>query len=151
MSRSVDTVPSDASSSAKETVIVYDGDCPFCSRYIQMLRLRRSLGPVVMVDARQGGAHVAEVERLGLDLDTGMAVRLNGRWSHGADAINVLSMFTSPSNTLNALSAWLFRSQVRARILYPVLRAGRNATLRLLRRKHISETRAPGGDHERPD
>ena len=35
--------------------LVYDGDCPFCSRYVQYLRLRQAAGPVRLVNAREGG------------------------------------------------------------------------------------------------
>ena len=35
--------------------IVYDGDCPFCSRYVKLVRLREALGSVDLVNARDGG------------------------------------------------------------------------------------------------
>ena len=33
--------------------IVYDGECPFCSRYL--MKLRAAAGGVILVDARNGG------------------------------------------------------------------------------------------------
>ena len=56
--------------------IVYDGQCPFCSRYVQLLRLRESLGRVELVNARHRGPIVDEVVRAGLDLDEGMILKL---------------------------------------------------------------------------
>ncbi|MFT5932039.1 MAG: putative DCC family thiol-disulfide oxidoreductase YuxK, partial [Hyphomonas sp.] len=35
------------------TFIVYDGDCPFCSEYVKLLRLRDAIGPVSLVNARE--------------------------------------------------------------------------------------------------
>ena len=37
------------------TTIVYDGDCPFCSRYVALVRLREAVGQVVLANARDGG------------------------------------------------------------------------------------------------
>ena len=60
--------------------LVYDGDCPFCSRYVQYLRLRQAAGPVRLVNAREGGPLVDELQRAGLDLDEGMVLKLGGRY-----------------------------------------------------------------------
>ncbi|CAN0407117.1 unnamed protein product, partial [Scytosiphon promiscuus] len=35
-----------------ENVIVYDGECPFCSQYVKMLRIHESVGTVRLIDAR---------------------------------------------------------------------------------------------------
>ena len=51
--------------------IVYDGQCPFCSRYVALLRLRDSLGEVRLINARDGGPVVEELQRAGVDLDEG--------------------------------------------------------------------------------
>jgi predicted DCC family thiol-disulfide oxidoreductase YuxK len=32
--------PSGTSPGSNDTVIVYDGECPFCSSYVRLLRLR---------------------------------------------------------------------------------------------------------------
>ena len=59
--------------------IVYDGDCPFCSRYVQMVRLREAVGPVRLVNAREGGPLVEEARRAGFDLDAGMVLKMGGK------------------------------------------------------------------------
>lgn len=126
-----------AERSPSETWIVYDGQCPFCSRYVQLVRLRETLGPVQLIDARKGGPQVDKVRQAGLDLDEGMVLKLNGRLYHGADCINMLALLSTPSSGFNRLNAALFRSRTASRLLYPVLRAGRNAVLRLLGRGKI--------------
>lgn len=35
--------------------IVYDGECPFCRRYLTLMKLRAAVGGVILVDARNGG------------------------------------------------------------------------------------------------
>ncbi|MGH6913012.1 MAG: DCC1-like thiol-disulfide oxidoreductase family protein [Geminicoccales bacterium] len=127
--------------------IVYDGQCPFCSRYVQLVRLRQSLGRVELVDAREGGPLVDEVRAAGFDLDDGMVLKLDGRFYHGADCIHRLALLSTPSSSFNRINAALFRSRTASRLMYPVLRAGRNAVLRLLGRTRISpRTRDPRPD-----
>lgn len=129
---------SEAGQTDTETVIVYDGDCPFCSSYVSLLRLRDAVGPVALVNARDRDATVDEALSQGLDLDEGMAMKYRGRWYHGDDCIHMLALLSGESGVANRLMAWLFRSPGRARILYPWMRSGRNLTLKLLGRQPIA-------------
>ena len=125
--------------SAKDpTLIVYDGECPFCSNYIKFMRLRDSIGPVELIDAREGGEVVGQLAALGYDLDEGMALRLHGQWFHGADCVNRLALLSGKSNFANKMNAILFSSPLIAKASYPFLRFGRNMTLRLLGRSKIN-------------
>ena len=36
--------------------IAYDGECPFCSAYLQMVRLRDAVGPVALINVRENAA-----------------------------------------------------------------------------------------------
>lgn len=124
------------SQAARGVTVVYDGECPFCSRYVAMLRLRDAFGAVSLVDAR-GDEGAAREARALFDLDEGMAARIGGRWYHGAECMNVLALASGPSTLLNRLSASVFSSPRRAAVLYPFLRTGRNAVLMLLGRRKI--------------
>ena len=126
-----------AEQTESETWIVYDGQCPFCSRYVQLVRLRETLGQVRLVDARNGGPMVEEARAAGLDLDEGMVLKLDGRLYHGAECIHMLALLSTPSSWFNRVNAAMFRSQTASRVLYPVLRTGRNAVLRLLGRSKL--------------
>jgi predicted DCC family thiol-disulfide oxidoreductase YuxK len=123
--------------SETDTWIVYDGQCPFCSRYVQLVRLRETLGQVKLVDARKGGPQVEEVRRAGLDLDEGMVLKLDGRLYHGAECIHMLALLSTGSSWFNRINAAMFRSRAASRLLYPVLRTGRNAVLRVLGRSKL--------------
>ncbi|MGR3495262.1 DCC1-like thiol-disulfide oxidoreductase family protein [Citreimonas sp.] len=125
------------SSRSTEPWLLYDGECPFCSAYVKMVRLKDAAGPVRMVDARQGGPELDEARAAGLDLDQGMVLKLAGQMHHGDACIHRLALMTSPSGAFNRLNAWVFRSRSRSRVLYPVLRTGRNAALRMLGRRGI--------------
>ena len=125
----------------KRVVIIYDGQCPFCSAYVQFTRLREAVGPVVLIDARQGSLMVDEAVEAGLDLDEGMVLKYGGRLYHGADCLNMLSLLSSRSGLFNRFMAFAFARPKIAHLAYPLLRAGRNATLRLLGRSRIQAAR----------
>jgi predicted DCC family thiol-disulfide oxidoreductase YuxK len=123
-----------------EAWLVYDGECPFCSAYVRYVRVRESLGRLHLVDAREPGHPVVdEVRARGLDLDDGMVLKLGGHFYHGADCVHVLALLSTASGPFNRLNAAVFRSPAASRRLYPMLRAGRNAVLRLLGRRKLAE------------
>lgn len=119
--------------------LVYDGACPFCTRYAALVRLREAVGPVRLVDARSGDPAVVALKRRGTDLDRGMVLLYGGRSYHGADCLSMLAVLGTPVGAFNRINAAVFRSPVAARLLYPLLRAGRGLALRLLGRPGIAD------------
>lgn len=120
-----------------EVWVVYDGQCPLCSRYVLMYRLRQNVGRVHLVDARSDHPIVGEIRALGLDLNEGMAVRWNGRLYYGADAMHLLGMLGTEGTFFNKLNRALFARQRLAHAVYPSLVRGRKMLLRLLGRQPI--------------
>lgn len=118
--------------------IVYDGECPFCSQYVTMTRLKDSVGDVELIDARTDHPLVEEIKAKGYDLNEGMLARYEGVDYFGADCIHFLSMLSSRSGFANRATSTLFSNRIIARLSYPILRFGRNTTLRLLGREKIS-------------
>ena len=116
--------------------IIYDGACPFCSRYVRLVRLRENF-QVDLVDARADPALAQEYTAKGLDLNTGMVAEMDGKTWHGADAIWLLSGLSTRSGVWNRLFARIFASRLRAKLLYPVMRLGRRATLYSLGKKPL--------------
>ena len=57
----------------------------------------------------------------------------------GADCMNRLALMSTRSTAFNRMQAAIFRHRRVSRVLYPVLRAGRNAALRLLGRRKIAD------------
>ncbi len=118
-------------------IIVYDGDCPFCSAYVRMVRLRRTFGAVQLVDARSAEPIVSEIKAAGLDLDKGMVLILNNERYHGPECLNRIALMSTSSGLFNRITKAIFTSPRLARWLYPVLVGGRNAILFILRRRKI--------------
>jgi predicted DCC family thiol-disulfide oxidoreductase YuxK len=130
-------------------ILVYDGQCPFCSTYARTLRVEQAAGRLTLVDARGNHPVLAEIRERGLDLDEGMVLVSNGEFHHGAECLNRLALLASGSNAASRLNRRLFRSSRIAALAYPLLRFGRNAALRLMGRPRIGQPRIgrpPTGD-----
>jgi predicted DCC family thiol-disulfide oxidoreductase YuxK len=106
-------------------LVVYDGECLFCRNFAQLLRLRESVGPVELIDARAGDPRVLEYQRQGYDLNQGMLFVWQGRVYHAAAAMQMLAALTTPVSWFNRLAAAVFSHPPAARLLYPVLNGGR--------------------------
>ena len=117
-----------------DNYLIYDGDCPFCSRYVRLSRFREAVGQIRLINARDGGP---EVEAAGYDLNEGMLLKLDGQFYHGADCLNRIALLSSESGAFNRINRALFRSPMVSALAYPLLRAGRNATLRLIGRPKL--------------
>lgn len=126
-----------AASAQPENWLLYDGECPFCSAYVRMVRLRENAGPIRLIDARGDGPEYHEALQEGFDLDEGMLLKLFGQYYHGKDCIHALALLTRERDLFGRINAWVFRSPRRSAVLYPILRAGRNFALRLLGRKKL--------------
>lgn len=115
--------------------IYYDGECPFCARYVKLLRLREAAGPVRLVDLRADPDLRCRLVGEGFDLDEGFVVDLQDRRLGGADAAHALATLSTPSTLLNRVNRILLGHPLMASITYPVLRSGRWLALFLLGRQ----------------
>ncbi|MEL7485968.1 MAG: DCC1-like thiol-disulfide oxidoreductase family protein [Pseudomonadota bacterium] len=125
--------------------VIYDGECPFCSAYVRMVRLRETAGDVCLLDAREPHPITDALKSAGFDFDEGMALKIGDAVYHGDECVRQLAMMSGPSSVVNRLHYWVFRNEKRAKFLYPYLRAGRNFALRLLGKRKINEHPAPSG------
>lgn len=119
------------SSDPSKIRLIYDGECPFCRRYVALVRLRENFS-VELVDARTQPELYEELLSIGFDLDTGMVMETNRQRYHGDECLQRMAMLTSKSGALNRLNAWIFKSPGRAKLIYPWMVRGRNLVLRLL-------------------
>ena len=123
----------------EKAVIYYDGDCPFCSRYVDYVRFAENVGDIALVDLRSATDHVHRLKALNYNLDEGMILEVDGTLYHGSEAIHQISLISNRGNFFNKLNYFLFRNKVTSKTLYPVLRAIRNLTLKILGKKKIHQ------------
>jgi predicted DCC family thiol-disulfide oxidoreductase YuxK len=130
----------------REVLVVYDKQCPVCDYYCNMVRIKQSVGRLVLVDARDSNPIMAEITARGLDIDQGMVVKVGTELYYGADAIHALALMGTNKGFFNRLAYWSFRSRGVSNILYPVLRACRNLLLKVLGKTKINNLGAQGND-----
>ena len=119
-------------------VVVYDGECPFCSNYVKLMALQRQTGKVELIDARTADPRVAELWRQGYDLNEGMAAIFGGAVYYGSDAVTLISKISGErGGVLGRMMSALLRDPQRARLLYPAMKTGRRLTLKMLGRKGL--------------
>lgn len=125
----------DANEPAEDVTLIYDGQCPVCTAY----SCNVDAGPARLnrVDARSGNAEVQKAIEAGVDLDDGMVVLHQGQLYHGAEAMHRMALLAPKSGLRNRVNHLLFGNLAIARAVYPALRAGRNALLRILGRQKI--------------
>ena len=122
-------------------IVIYDGECPFCSNYVRLMALRKTVGRVELVNARQSHPFVRDLQTAGYDLNEGMAVIFGGKIYYGYEAVTLLSRLSDTSSvSARALSA-LLRDPARARRIYPWMRLCRNLTLKALGRTKIADAK----------
>ena len=123
---------------ANNIFLVYDKECPACDFYCSLVRIRSSVGNLVLVDARDPSPLMEEITAARLDIDQGMVLKVGDRMYYGADAIHTLSIMGTRSGVFNRLAYWCFKSRAASRIVYPVLRSCRNLLLKILRKTKIN-------------
>ena len=96
------------------------------------MRIRKAVGNIALVDARQPSALMDEVTALGLDIDQGMVVKIDDQIYYGSDAINILAILGTRSGAFNRINHYVFKSKAVSAIIYPMLRSYRNAALWLM-------------------
>lgn len=125
------------------TWIVYDGECPFCTQYVKLVRLRETIGKVKPQNAREDHPVVRFVRARGIDLNQEMALVKGDDVLSGPDVIHRLALLSTGSGFFNGLMSKVFASKGLTKFMYPILRTGRNTTLFLMGRKKIPTP--PGG------
>ena len=118
--------------------IIYDGECPFCTNYVRLTKIRASAGAVKLVDARSSeDPTVKLVRNQGYNLNEGMVVLYGGAVYYGKDAVVLLSSMAETGSHFSRAVGMLLRNRRRAAILYPIMKTGRRITLAILGRSLI--------------
>ncbi len=115
-----------------KSLFIYDGDCPFCNHFAQLLELKSSIPEFEIVDGRKNLPLLSQLYNQGYDLNKGAILISNENIMHGADAINwICSEIKEPSDSLLEVLRIIFKSNKRTHILFPFLLWGRRLSLTL--------------------
>ena len=115
-----------------KSLFIYDGECPFCNHFAQLLELKSSLPEFDILDGRKNLALLSQLYNQGYDLNKGAILLRNENIMHGADAINwICSEIKDPSDSLLEVLRIIFTSNKRTHFLFPFLLWGRRLLLTL--------------------
>ena len=105
----------------EENCLYYDGDCPFCRRYADYLRLRKKFN-LTLKNARVEPEAIAGLRSQGYEINNGMILILEGKIYQGAEALAVLEEKLNPA---------------LLRAIYPALKVLRRLILKLLDKSRL--------------
>ena len=117
--------------------VLYDGECPFCAAYTRYARLRRHVGTVDLIDARQAPALVEAYAARGHEIDDSFIVDTGDAVLTGGAAMAYIHGRLAPRWT----GLWLLTSPKLLAAAYPMLRGMRNGALRAMGRRPIRAER----------
>ena len=113
-----------------KTLFIYDGDCPFCNHFAQLLELKSSIPSLQIIDGRKNLKKLTQMYNHGYDLNKGAILVTEKKIMHGAEAINwICSELKEPNDSLLKVLRIIFRSKDRSKKIFPVLLWSRRITL----------------------
>tara|TARA_Y100000287_G_C13930878_1_gene214724 strand:+ start:86 stop:466 length:381 start_codon:yes stop_codon:yes gene_type:complete len=109
---------------------IYDGECPFCNHFAELLEIKSKITNIRILDGRKNLTLVKTLLDKGYDLDKGAILLKNEEIFHGSDAINTICKeIINPSSNLLSLLSKIFKSTKRTKILFPLLVRARRFVL----------------------
>ena len=132
--------------SKQQLYLIYDKGCPACNYYCQFVRIRESVGELKLINAREHSDFMDEISGKGLDIDQGMVLKMGDQIFYGSNAIHILSLISTGNGFFNRINYWIFKSEKRASVIYPVLRFFRNLLLKILGKSKINNLELDGND-----
>ena len=115
-----------------KTSFIYDGECPFCNHFAELLELKSRIPSLEIIDGRKNLEQLTQLFNQGYDLNKGAILIKNGKVKHGAEAINwICSELKEPNDSLLEMIKVIFSSKKRGKNLFPFLLWSRRILLTL--------------------
>ena len=109
---------------------IYDGECPFCNHFAELLELKSKIKDITILDGRKNPELIKDLLNKGYDLDKGAILVKNKEIFHGANAINTIcKLINQPSSRLLEILSTTFKSSKRTKFIFPFLVTARRLAL----------------------
>ncbi len=109
---------------------IYDGECPFCNHFAELLELKSKINNITILDGRKNLEMIKSLLEKGFDIDKGAILLKGDEIFHGAEAINkICNQINNPSGKLLKLLSKIFKSDKRTNLLFPFLVRARRFAL----------------------
>ena len=114
----------------KGLTFIYDGECPFCNHFAELLEIKSKLNNISIIDGRKNEFLLKELKIKGFDLDNGAILLKEEEILHGSDAINfICKQINNPSDNLLKILTNIFKSSKRTKLFFPILVTARRLIL----------------------
>ncbi len=115
---------------ASNYTFIYDGECPFCNHFAELLEMKSTINNIQILDGRKNLNLIESLLEKGYDLDKGAILLKDENIFHGADAINTICKeISNPSSSLLSLLSSVFKSNKRTKLIFPLLIRARRFAL----------------------
>ncbi len=109
---------------------IYDGECPFCNHFAELLEIKSHINNIKILDGRKNLTLIKSLLKKGYDLDKGAILLKDENIFHGADAISTIcKQINNPSSSLLLLLSRVFKSNKRTNFIFPLLVRARRFAL----------------------
>ena len=109
---------------------IYDGECPFCNHFAELLEIKSKVKGISILDGRKNPKLLKDLLNKGYDLDKGAILLKQDKIYHGSNAINLICKeIINPSGALLKLLSSIFKSRTRTNIIFPFLVRARRLVL----------------------
>tara|TARA_B100001996_G_scaffold355494_1_gene318130 strand:+ start:547 stop:927 length:381 start_codon:yes stop_codon:yes gene_type:complete len=109
---------------------IYDGECPFCNHFAELLEIKSKINNIKILDGRKNLSIIKSLLEKGYDLDQGAILLKDDDIFHGANAINTICKeIKNPTSNLLKILSSLFKSNKRTKLVFPFLLRARRFTL----------------------
>ena len=109
---------------------IYDGECPFCNHFAELLEIKSKITNIKILDGRKNLTLIESLLEKGYDLDKGAILLKDDDIFHGSDAINTIcKQISNPSSSLLLLLSRVFKSNIRTKVIFPLLIRARRFAL----------------------
>mgnify|MGYP001169591205 CR=1 FL=1 len=109
---------------------VYDGECPFCNHFAELLELKSKIKNITILDGRKNPVLIRDLFEKGYDIDKGAILFKDNEIFHGANAINTIcKLINHPSSKLLEILSTTFKSSKRTKFIFPFLVRARRLAL----------------------
>ena len=109
---------------------IYDGECPFCNHFAELLEIKSKINNIKILDGRKNLSIIRSLLEKGYDIDKGAILLRDDDIFHGAKAINVICKeVNNPSSNLLKILSSVFKSNKRTKLLFPFLLRARRFAL----------------------
>ena len=115
---------------SSDLTFIYDGECPFCNHFAELLEVKSKLKNISILDGRKNPILINSLLEKGYDIDKGAILQIGEDIFHGAAAINIISSkITNPSSSLLKVLSNIFKSTKRTKLIFPFLIRARRFAL----------------------